>query len=286
MKILYINFETGPIKIILNDNDFIERWCELYNEYQKKIPNEHTYQITLKGFHPGQEFENLFNIIDQVNEHCPNTIPKDFTRAIGRKEFDIDDLSSIHYIYEKIAVDSNWLNGKFDKDTAIGVRDKLNDAIHHAESAAMGRAMSLPRVRFRIVDPTTGVPNTRKVKFLDSDYELFDPIVKPYTVYLNYNAVGEDFLKTYESKRNPETAVPLTEYSPSFFFVLQAGRIEKQQETVDKCRRWMAQHGFDSKNKYTSFGNIPLGTIHKERDDSYYKKLLFENIQYTEIKKL
>lgn len=244
-------------------------------EHIENVPSKHAYQLTLSGFNPGQEFNDLKQIICKVNEHSPNTIPKNYVKD----EYTMEELSKIHYIYEEIGKDPNWLNGKLSYNKAISYRDLLNDKIHQAESYAMGKNRSLPRIRFRIVNPDTGVPNARKVDFNDYDYNLFDPIIKPYTIYLNYNAVGEDFIKTFKSGRTPDTAVPLQKYSPSFFFVLEGPNLARQKKIINGCKDWMLEHGFDPTNKYNSFGYLPLGTIFKEQSDDYYKNLLQENLQ-------
>lgn len=281
MKTLNLKFQSDSLKILLDDNNFVNRWTNLMQEHIDHVPSKHTYQLTLSGFNPGKEFNLLKQVILKVNEHRLNTIPKQYIKD----EYTMTELSEIHYIYEEIGQDPNWLNGNLSYNEAISYRDLLNDKIHQAESYAMGKNRSLPRIRFRTVDPSTGVPNARKVEFEDGDYNLFDPIIKPYTVYLNYNAVGEDFIKTFKSGRTPDTAIPLQKYSPSFFFVLEGPNLVRQMKIINDCKHWMLKHGFDPNNKYNSFGYLPLGIIFKERNDDYYKSLLQENLEKINILK-
>lgn len=250
-------------------NDFVVRWIEMLQEHVHNVPKKHTYELTLSGFGKNNEFENLLEIIKKVNEHRPNTIPKKYIK----NTFTIKELSEIHYIYEEIGKDENWLNGFYPSKEAIKYRDLLNDYIHQSESRAAIKK-DIPRVRFRIVSTETGVPNAQKIDFNDTDYNLFEPIIKPYVMYLNYNAVGEDYIKTFKSGRSPQDAVPLRKYSPSFFFILNTVDYDIQKQRIDNCLKWMSAGGIDIANKKNSFGYIPLGHLFKTQSDQYYSNAL------------
>ena len=260
------------------DNDFVNRWVTMLQEHVANVPDIHDYELTLQGLGSADEFKRLNKIINVCNEHRPGTIP-DF--YVNKPEYTLQELSDIHYIYEEIAIQNDWLQGTLPENDAIKARDLLNDFIHQSESRA-GSNLNLqkritPRVRFRIVNPETGVPNARKDNFIDSDYKLFDPIVHSNTMYLNYNAVGEDFIKAYKSERHPKDAVPLRQYSPSFFFVLHTVDYDTQHKRIEQCKQWMRNGGFDPADPMNSFGYIPLGTLFKSENDSVYEEALLNS---------
>lgn len=257
------------------ENNFVNRWLKMMQEHVEEVPSKHDYELTLQGLGPADEFKRLHEIMETCNNHRRGTIPSYF---INRKEFTLKNLSDIHYIYEEIAQQPEWLKGSLCENEAIKARDLLNDYIHQAESKAgsvSGLQKSVtPRVRFRIVNPSTGVPNARKENFEESDYQLFDPFVHSYTMYLNYNAVGEDFLKTFKSGRSPNDAVPLKQYSPSFFFVLEAPEYDVQYRRIDQCKRWMIEGGYDPKDPKNSLGHIPMARLFKTENDKVYEDTL------------
>lgn len=266
MKILKLTFERHSISIKLNENDFVDRWVNNFKEYIDN--NNYSYQLTLNGFYGKDFFKNLRSTIQSINEFKADTIPLKYTKKF---EFTLEELSELHYIYEKLAVDINY-------KSIIGILDNFNDNIHHAEEAAIKNQSAAPRVRFRIVDPVTGVPNFPKIPFKEEDYDLFDPYVEPYVVYLNYNALGEDYLKTFKSSRPVDTAVPLREYSPSFFFTLQSDYIEKQQEDLIACKEWLSTNGINPNDPKNSLGHIPLGRLHKVYSEDFLKVILQRNL--------
>ena len=257
------------------ENDFVSRWMSMLEEHVQRVPEMHDYELTLQGLGPADEFKRLNGIINDCNNHKSGTIPDCF---VDKEYYTLKELSDIHYIYEEIAAGPEWLEGSLSYNNAIKVRDLLNDYIHQAESRA-GSTLNkqkriTPRVRFRIVNPNTGVPNARKKNFEESDYELFNPIVYPYTLYLNYNAVGEDFIKTFKSGREPDDAVPLRQFSPSFFFVLHAPEYDIQNRRIHECKKWMIKGGFDPEDPFSSFGYIPIGRLFKTENDSTYEDAL------------
>lgn len=277
-------FENNTIfDFHMNDNAFVNKWLSLLQEHINLVPKKHDYEITLSGIGESNEFNNLLNIIEKINIHKPNTIPKCYTKEYT-KNFTLHDLSEIHFIYEKIAIDNNWLIGNLEINSAKKIRDQLNDYIHQAESKAGLKKIS-PRIRFRIVDALSKVPNAVKKDFSYDDLSLFTPILYPYTMYLNYNAVGEDFIKTFKSGRHPSTAVPLTKYSPSFFFTLSSIEYDTQVRRINQCIEWMNIHGYDHRNPTNTFGYIPLGTLYKSDHDSWYENsLLTSKLIKIEIK--
>lgn len=281
------------IQIIFNDNtvfdwhmfenDFVHRWVSMLGEHVQRVPEKHDYELTLQGLGPADEFQRLNDVINKCNYHRPGTISDCF---VNKTDFTLEELSQIHYTYEEIAASPAWLQGSLSQKIAIKTRDLLNDRIHQAESRA-GSTLNkqkriTPRVRFRIVNPDTRVPNAKKEDFLESDYEMFDPIVHDYTMYLNYNAVGEDFIKTFKSRRQPDDAVPLRKYSPSFFFVLNAPEYDIQSRRINDCRKWMINGGYDPKNKFNSFGYLPMGKLFKTENDKVYEDALL----YSEIREI
>lgn len=278
MRVLIIFENDTVFDWHMYDNDFVNRWVTMLQEHVANVPDAHDYELTLQGLGPADEFKRLNKIIDKCNEHRANTIPDHY---VNKAEYTLQELSEVHYIYEEIAQQPEWLNGSLNENDAIKVRDLLNDFIHQAESRA-GSNLNLqkritPRVRFRIVNPETGVPNARKEDFQDSDYNLFDPIVHPSIMYLNYNAVGEDFIKTYKSEREPKDAMPLRQFSPSFFFVLHAIDYDTQFKRIERCKQWMQQGGFDPADPMNSFGYIPMGTLFKSENDSVYENALLKS---------
>ena len=274
MKLLKLTFDRHTISIKLNDNDFIERWL---NDLEQYIDNtNYNYQITLNGFIGKDAFKQLRLIIQEINKTSPQCIPHLYTEKF---EFTVQELSELHYIYEQLALDPVY-------KSIIGLLDKFNDCIHHAEEAAIKNQTAAPRVRFRIVDPVTKVPNFPKVPFEKEDYELYDSYIEPYVVYLNYNALGEDFLKTFRSGRSASTAVPLTEYSPSFFFVLQSDYIENQHREITNCIQWMKDSDIDVTDPVNSLGHIPLGRLHKVYSEDFLKVILQRKLTKVEIEDL
>ena len=275
MRVL-ITFENGTtFDWHMFDNDFVNKWLGMLQEHIDKAPEVHDYELTLQGIGPADEFKNLNKIINYCNEHRPGTIPDQY---VNKPEYTLQELSEIHYIYEEIGKQPEWLKGNLSENDAIKVRDLLNDHIHHCESRA-GSNLNLqkriaPRVRFRIVNPETGVPNAQKIDFEDQDYELFNPIIYPNTMYLNYNAVGEDYIKTFKSGRSPEDAVPLRRYSPSFFFVLHSIDYDTQHKRIERCKAWMREGGFDPSDPKNAFGYIPMGQLFKSESDSTYEEAL------------
>lgn len=260
------------------DNDFVNRWVTMLQEHIENVPEVHDYELTLQGLGTADEFKRLNKIINVCNEHRPGTIPDYF---VDKPEYTLQELSDIHYIYEDIAIQSEWLQGNLPENDAIKARDLLNDFIHQSESRA-GSNLNLqkritPRVRFRMVNPETGVPNARKDDFIESDYTLFDPIVHPGIMYLNYNAVGEDFIKAFKSGRYPKDAVPLRQYSPSFFFVLHAIDYDTQHRRIERCKQWMRDGGYDPADLKNAFGYIPMGHMFKSENDSVYEDALISS---------
>ena len=251
----------------LNDNDFVRRWAKMFKECNALVPTKHVYELTSQGMDQSDPFENLFDIIDLINKHKQDTIPYTYTRQSGRMHFSMKDLSEIHHIYEDIA------KQKWDK-SFVKDRDLLNDYIHQAEPYTKKDGQAAPRTRFRLVSPKTGVPNVDKISFEDSDYKLFTPWNMPYTLYLNYNAVGEDYVKAYKSKRGPKEAVPLKEYSPSFYIEFYAMSYIRQKNRITKIRNWMQEGGIDPDCPKESFGHIPLGVLFKDKPDKYYYNAL------------
>jgi len=274
MKLLKLTFERHTISIRLNDNDFINRWL---TDLQQYIDNKnYSYQITLNGFVGKDSFKQLRLIIQEINKAFPLSIPYLYTEKF---EFTIQELSDLHYIYEQLAVNPLY-------KSIIGLLDKFNDCIHHAEEAAIKNQTAAPRVRFRVVDSKTRVPNFPKVPFKKEDYKLYDPYIEPYIVYLNYNALGEDFLKTFKSGRPVSTAVPLSEYSPSFFFVLQSDYVEKQHREITNCIQWMQNSNIDVTDPVNSLGHIPLGRLHKVYPEDFLKVILQRELTKVEIEEL
>lgn len=270
---IQIIFENGTVfDWHMYDNDFVNRWFEMFKSHCRDVPDKHNYEITTSGINDTNEFDLLLDILYKINEHRSDTIPKKYFKKI----FTLSELSELHYIYEKIGNDNSWLEGNFSKNKAIKYRDLLNDYIHQSESKA-GLKTVTPRVRFRIVDPKSNVPNARKEDFHETDYKLFQPIIYPYTMYLNYNAVGEDYIKTFKSGRPANTAVPLRKYSPSFFFVFNSIDYNIQKRRIEECKKWMTSEGVNISDPKNSFGYIPLGTLFKTEDDSCYKTALVES---------
>jgi len=262
--IIQLMFDNSTsLSILMNQNKFVNKWLELLSTYNNQIPGQYEYDIQISGIGRDYVIDELLEVMTEINNHHPHTIPINyFHRHLSHVE-----LSDIHFIYEKIESDNVWLStGRLSYNCICFYKSKLNDLIHEME-AMLGKRTT-PRVRFRIVDPVTKVPNTYKPELDISDYKLFEPIIRPYVVYLNYNAVGEDFIKTFKSNRDPSTAVPLTKYSPSFFFVTHAIDIHLQQHTVLQCRKWMLNAGYNSEDYKNSFGYIPLGVVFKNSSDN------------------
>lgn len=277
IQLIFENDKT--IDIVLNNNTFSKKWTSFLSSYIEKVPNYHEYEIQISGIEKDKKIKELLKVIDMINCHIPSTIDDKYTNKFQRVTFSYEELSDIHYVYEKIAADDNWIErGNLSNTESFYYRGKLNDLIHETE-AIIGKRV-LPRIRFRIVDPLTKIPNTEKIDFDNEDYFLFDPIMRPYTVYLNYNAVGEDFIKTFKSNRPANTAVPLTKYSPSFFFVTQSIDYNLQKHSINRCRQWMQESGYNSYDPKTSFGYLPIGTIFKNMSDSE----LIDVIQTDKIK--
>ena len=271
MKILNLTFERHTVSIILNDNNFVTRWT---TQLEKCLDNDlYAYEVTLNGFNQGNEFKNLRKTLQDLNKFKEGTVPASFTRKF---EFTMQELSDLHFIYESIATNEIYLDAK-------KLVDQFNDNIHHAEEVALKNQSAAPRLRFRVVDPLTRVPNVEKLPFEYNDYKLYDPYIQPYTVYLNYNALGEDFLKTYKSSRSPDTAVVLEKYSPSFFFTLQADYIENQYREITKCKEWMKENNIDISNPKNNIGHIPLGRLHKVYSEDFLKVILQRKLKKVEI---
>ena len=265
---LNLIFKNGAVfDCHLNDNDFVKRWWNMIKEANTLVPSKHVYELSSQGMDQTDPFEKLFDIIDVINNHKDNTIPDKYTRQSGRDHFTMQDLSDIHHIYEDLANQHWCCNTRKD-------RDLLNDYIHQAESKTNLQWKTSPRTRFRMVSSKTSVPNVDKIEFKDDDYKLFTPYRYPYTLYLNYNAGGEDYIKAYKSKRSPKEAVPLTQYSPSFFIEFESLKFPYQKQTINRVRNWMQEGGIDPDYPKESFGNIPLGVLFKDQPDKYYYNAL------------
>lgn len=255
------------------NHSFAHKWCEYFSQCLK-IPNQ-TYELTVTGDDLFYTQNKLKQIIDKVNYHIPNTIKHN----IEYLSFEI--LSEIHYIYEEIGKDPNWIhNGKLLPADAFKTRDLLNDIIHEAEGV-IGKKVS-PRIRYRLVSSETLVPSLPKVSFEECDYDLFEPIMEPYVIYLNYNAVGEDLLKTYKSGRSIDTAVNLREFSPSFFFVTQALDYEFQKHDVEQVYKWMEENGIDITDKRNIVGYLPIGRLFKNMPDANF----INDVKHSKIKEI
>ena len=271
MKILNLTFERHTVSIILNDNNFVTCWT---TQLEKCLDNSlYAYEVTLNGFNQGSEFKNLRKTLQDLNKFKQGTVPASFTNKF---EFTMQELSDLHFIYESIATDETYLEVK-------KLVDQFNDNIHHAEEVAIKNQSASPRLRFRIVDPITGVPNVEKLPLEYDDYKLYDPYIRPYTVYLNYNALGEDFLKTYKSGRTPDTAVVLEKFSPSFFFTLQADYIDKQHTEIENCKKWLNDSNIDINKSKNAIGHIPLGTVHKVYAEDFLKIILQRKLTKVEL---
>lgn len=273
---LNLIFKNGAVfDCHLNNNDFIKRWITMLKGCNTLVPSKHRYELSAQGIGNDSPFEKLFDIIDVINNYNTDTIPNIYTRQSGRTHFTMDDLSKIHFIYEEIAK-QNW------PDHTKKDIDLLNDYIHQAEPNTKMEWKTTPRARFRLVSPDTGIPNVDKVEFEDEDYKLFTPYRYPYTLYLNYNAVGEDYIKAYKSKRTPKEAVPLREYSPSFFIEFETLKFAYQKQTISRVKDWMQEGGIDPYCPKESFGHIPLGILFKDQPDKYY----YNAIATSELKDL
>lgn len=279
MKLLNLTFENTYSKpqiiiIKLNDNNFVDRWIIFLEQF---INNpKFKYEITLNGFNQGEEFKNLRKTIKEINLYKQDSIPNTLSNKF---EFTMQDLSNLHFIYENIANDTSYLDIQ-------KIVDCLNDNIHHAEEVALKNQSASPRLRFRIVDSNTGVPNFFKKPLKEEDYKLFDPYIEPYVVYLNYNALGEDYLKTFKSGRPADTAVQLDEYSPSFFFTLQADYIKRQHKEIQDCKKWMLNNNIDSSNYKNALGHIPLGRVHKVFPEDFFKDILQRQLTTISIEEI
>ena len=152
-------------------------------------------------------------------------------------------------------------------------RGLLNDIIHLLEAKSK-KVKNFPRIRFRFVDPKTGQPNVPKYDFEESDYKLFTPWKEPYVLYLNYNAVGQEWEKQWKAYKQPSSAVPLTQWSPSFNMTFKTTAYETQQQRIIKMRQWMETGGYDPDEPKNSFGQIPLGRLFKDKDETEYFKIL------------
>jgi len=293
MKVLNLHFEKNIdkevykniIEIKLFENYFIDKWCKQLEEVINN--SNYEYQLTLSGFEYGTEFKKLSNTITHINSHIPDTVPFKYTIDAGKVSFSINDLSELHFIYESISANNDWIsNGNLSKKEATRLRDNFNDHIHHSEklSDELSNKYLTPRVRFRVVDPISKVPNVKKIAFDEKDYSLYSPYIEPYVVYLNYNALGEDFLKTMKSGRTPKTAVVLKEYSPSFFFQLQANTIYNQEKEIKACKKWMVEGGINIHDPKNSIGHIPLGILQKNISEDFLKVILQRNLVKVEIK--
>jgi len=97
---------------------------------------------------------------------------------------------------------------------------------------------------------------------------------------LNYNAVGEDLLKTYKSGRSIDSAVNLRQFSPSFFFVTQAVDYELQKHDVEQTYKWMGKNGFDTNDKKNIVGYLPIGRLFKNMPDANF----INDVKYSRIK--
>lgn len=253
------------------DHSFAHKWCEYFSQCLK-LTNQ-TYELTVTGDDLFYTQHKLKQVIDKINFHIPGTI----VQNIEYLSFEL--LSEIHYIYEEIGKDHNWVyNGNLTPVDATKTRDLLNDAIHEAEGIIGKRVC--PRIRYRLVNSETLVPNLPKIPFEECDYELFKPIMEPYVVYLNYNAVGEDLLKTHKSGRSIDTAVNLQEFSPSFFFVTQALDYELQKHDVEQTYKWMDKNGFDTNDKKNIVGYMPIGRLFKNMPDANF----INDVKYSRIK--
>lgn len=254
----------------LYDNDFTRRWFKNFVQVNKTVPQDTDWELMVQGTSIEEEtWQPLIKTIEKINQHVPNTIPNDLIL----EEYSLNDLYNVHLVYEEIAKDDTWVNCASDKNIASQDRGLLNDIIHVLESKAK-KGKNFPRIRFRFVDPTTGQPNVPKYDFEDADYNLFTPWKKPYVLYLNYNAVGQEWEKQWKAYKHPSSAVPLTQWSPSFFMTFKATAYDTQNARIESMKRWMEDAGFDPKDPKNSFGQIPLGYLYKDKTDSEYFKIL------------
>jgi len=253
------------------DHSFAHKWTTYFFHCVNIIGQKYELNVTGDDLYKTQR--RLRDIIDQVNLHVPSTINQNIDYL------SLETLSDIHYIYEDISKNDYWIsNGSMSLEKAIKIRDELNDTIHEAEGLIGKRVC--PRIRYRLVNADTGVPNLPKVEFEECDYNYFEPIMEPYVVYLNYNAVGEDLLKTYKSGRSIDTAVNLRQFSPSFFFVTQAVDYELQKHDVEQTYKWMGKNGFDTNDKKNIVGYLPIGRLFKNMPDANF----INDVKYSRIK--
>ncbi len=270
---LRIHFQFTNLKKFefhLYDNDFTRRWYANFEQVNNLVPKSTDWELQSQGTDIEDEtWRPLQNIIEKINSHVPNTIP--ITLILD--EYTLDDLYNVHLIYEHIAKDDTWVEQAHDQDIARQDRGLLNDIIHLLEAKSK-KVKNFPRIRFRFVDPKTGQPNVPKYDFEESDYKLFTPWKEPYVLYLNYNAVGQEWEKQWKAYKQPSSAVPLTQWSPSFNMTFKTTAYETQQQRIIKMRQWMENGGYDPDDPKNSFGQIPLGRLFKDKDETEYFKIL------------
>lgn len=255
------------------DHSFAHKWTTYFFHCVNIIGQKYELNVTGDDLYKTQR--RLRDIIDQVNLHVPSTINQNIDYLSFKT------LSDIHYIYEGISKNDYWVsNGSLSLEKAIKIRDELNDAIHEAEGLIGKRVC--PRIRYRLVNSDTGVPNLPKVEFEECDYNYFEPIMEPYVVYLNYNAVGEDLLKTYKSGRSIDSAVNLRQFSPSFFFVTHAVDYELQKHDVEQTYKWMENNGIDINDKKNIVGYLPIGRLFKNMPDASF----INDVRHSRIKEI
>lgn len=273
-------WEYITLKVEMNDNSFVHRWVDLMKEHNNKQHTKEVYLVAFDNSSKDIAYEKLRSIMININEDHPNTIPMKY---INQKYYSQNDLNFLHNIYETIANTYEWITtGKFDIKESAKIRDLFNDYIHLNEPFTHSRGPA-PRLRFRYVDPKTGVPNARKVNLNDEDYDLFQPFMLKNRIYLNYCQVGKDLMKQYKSEGNFKDINPLKKYSPSFWFILKERDLNYQAWRYCDVRRWIKENNLDPDDKFLANGYIELGAFGSEYSTDEIMVRINKNKELQEI---
>lgn len=239
--------ETECFDILLNDNDFVRKWCT-----ELKWCLEHcaiNHQEAFAGLLPLTDAEQiLINACVTINKYLKNFIEVRDNIIDQPQEY-------FNYLHSKFET----LNGGFDKPTRLfrvandelraAIRN-LNFYVHRLESKR-----DIEKTFYISFDKD----KYRRQPLVKQDYDNFEFKVPAGTLYAHYVELGKDLIDLFED------GLPL-HYPGAKNLHFYSGEASLLFEDYDPFslkgyKQWLIDNNFDPNDKYLGHGIIPLGTV-------------------------